>query len=74
MGLDYYFGIFTFTKCGLGDLPVLKPLRFFSMVAASSKLIASLLSGKPFSSIFHVFSPSIVKALFNCDANDLIFS
>ena len=62
------FSIFALTKSGPVDLLMSSSLSFFSMVAAS-KLIASLLSGKVFSSIFHVFSPSIVKTLLNYDAN-----
>ena len=66
--IESSFSIFTPTESGPDDLLLFKSLSFFSMVAAS-KLITSLLSAKGFYSIFHVFSPSIVKTLLNCDAN-----
>ena len=68
MGSANSFSIFALTRSGPGHLLISRPLSFFSMVGAS-KLIASLLSGKAFSSIFHIFSPSIVKTLPNCDAS-----
>ena len=44
MGSANSFSIFALAKSGPGDFLMLKPLSFFSMVAAS-KLITSLLSG-----------------------------
>ena len=67
------FIIFTLTESDPCDLLMFKPLSFFSMVAAS-KVIIRLLSVKVFSSIFHIFSPSIVKTLFNRDANASVLS
>ena len=60
MGSANCFNIFAVTKFDPGHLLMFKPLSLFSMVAAS-KLISRLLSGRVFYSIFHVFSPLIVK-------------
>ena len=68
MGSANSYSIFALTKSDPGDLLMSRPLSFFSMVS-TSKLIASLLSNKTFSSIFHVFPPSVVKSLLNCDVN-----
>ena len=61
------YSIFALVKSSPGDLPTFKSLSFFSMAVASEQI--SLLSGKVFSSIFHLSFPSIVKTLLNSDAN-----